>query len=342
MKKSTLILLGAISIFCMNSNYNSYAAEPQTVSSAAKQTVKDAQTTAKLATDATVKTTKDVAKTVTTETKSSATKVSDATKSAANKTVEASKDVAKAVATETKSSAAKVSEAAKSATNTTVFDTKATTNTIKNETKATAAKTNEEIKSLPYKAETKTQEVKELSKEEVNTIKEESVEASKEAILPNTIPTADNTAPSTRISKNKTIDADKNFATKTAEATKSAAKKTKDMTVKAVDNTKDFIEDLPPREITVENLEKEANIKTLKNEKKEISDAYTSRIKDTKAKLKATEKSTVISDTERRSRIHILNKQVENLNKEKNAAVLKYNDKIEAAKQKDIKKESNL
>ena len=175
--------------------------------------------------------------------------------------------------------------------------------------------------------------MKGLTKEEVEEIKIKSVDTVSETVVPSTIPTADNTAPSTRISKNKNIPADKSLAEKTSLATKNAAKKTKDMTTKAIDNTKDFIDDLPPKEITVENLEKEANIKTLKNEKKEIKDAYTSRIKDTKAKIKATEKSTVISDTERRNRIHILNKQVENLTKEKDNAVLNYNDKIQKAKE---------
>ena len=132
----------------------------------------------------------------------------------------------------------------------------------------------------------------------------------------------------------------KNFANKTVTATKNAAKKTaestKNITNKAVENTKDFIDELPPaKEITVENLEKEAKIKTLKNERNELKAAYNSRIKDTKAKITAAENSTLLNDVQRQNKVYTLNKQKAELEKERDNAVLNYNSQISEYKKSD-------
>ncbi len=144
---------------------------------------------------------------------------------------------------------------------------------------------------------------------------------------------AEKTAQGTKNGVDKSVQSSKNFADKTVVATKSAAKKTaettKSITDKAVDNTKDFIDDFPPgKEITLEGLQKEASIKTLKNERNELKSAYNSRIKDIKAKIKATEQSTLINDVQRHDRIYNLNKQKLELEQERDTAVAKYNAKI--------------
>ncbi len=137
----------------------------------------------------------------------------------------------------------------------------------------------------------------------------------------------------TKNATHKTIKATKSATKKTVKATKSATNKTvkatKKFTEKTVDGTKDIIDNLNPNKpVTLEGLEKNAKIKTLKNERNELKSAYNSRIKDTKAKIKATEKSTVITDVERQDRIHTLSKQIEELTRERDDAIKKYNDDI--------------
>ncbi len=147
------------------------------------------------------------------------------------------------------------------------------------------------------------------------------------------------TAKAVKSAADKTTLKTKQIANKAAKATKEATKKTvestKNITNKAIDETKEFFDDLPTyKEITTENLEKEAAIKKIKYEKKELKAAYNSRIKDTNAKIKATEKSTLISETERRNRIHLLNMQVSELEKERDTAIKKYDLKLKEIRNK--------
>ena len=72
----------------------------------------------------------------------------------------------------------------------------------------------------------------------------------------------------------------------------------------------------------------------MKNERNEIKAAYNSRIKDTNAQIKATQKSTTISEVQRQNKIYTLNKEKASLIEQRNAEVAKYNNKIEAIKQK--------
>lgn len=150
---------------------------------------------------------------------------------------------------------------------------------------------------------------------------------------------ANKTVKASKSTAKKTGKTTKSLANKAAAATKNAAKKTvestKNITDKAVDGTKDLIDELPVyKEVTVEGLEKEAAIKKIKFEKKEIRAAYNSRIKDTKAKIKAAENSTLINDTEKRNRIHLLTIQTEDLEKERDAALAKYDLKLKEIKNK--------
>ena len=172
---------------------------------------------------------------------------------------------------------------------------------------------------------------------------EKKVAASTKSVADKTVKStksvAEKTAQGTKKGVDKSVQGSKNFADKTVEATKNAAKKTaestKSFTDKAVDNTKEFIDDFPPgREITLEGLEKEASIKTLKNERNELKSAYNSRIKDINAKIKATQQSTLINDVQRHDRIYNLNKQKSELEQERDTAVAKYNAKISEIKKK--------
>lgn len=147
----------------------------------------------------------------------------------------------------------------------------------------------------------------------------------------------DKTVTATKQATNKTVKATKDVTQKTVEATKKATNKTvtatKNIKDKTVDGTKEIIDNLNPNKpVTVEGLEKEAALKTLKNEKKELTAAYNSRIKDVKAKIKATENSTVLSDVDRQYQIHSLNKQKQTLEEERDLAIEKYNNKIAAKK----------
>ncbi len=193
----------------------------------------------------------------------------------------------------------------------------------------------------------------EIPASSINTIdvkyeKEEPSAASK--ALEATKETTDKTVKATKETAKKTADATKNATNKTVSATKNAAKKTaekskevkdktvtatKDFTNKTVDGTKGIIDDLNPNKpVTLESLEAEAELKTLKNEKKALKSAYNSRIKDTNAKIKAAESSTTISDVERQNRIYTLNKQKKELELQREEAINKYNTKITESKKK--------
>ena len=128
-------------------------------------------------------------------------------------------------------------------------------------------------------------------------------------------------------------------ADKAIEATKSAAKKTaegtKNITIKTVESTIDFLEDISMSgDVTVENLEKQASIKKLKYEKRALKSEYNSRIKDIKAKMKATEKSTMISDVQRQNKIYQYEKQILDLEQKRDSAMKKYDARIKDLKDK--------
>lgn len=127
----------------------------------------------------------------------------------------------------------------------------------------------------------------------------------------------------------KAVKATKSFSKKTVESTKKAYEKTKEFTSEAVDNTKYTFENLNPnKEVTINELKQDAQINTLKNERKELKSAYNSRIKDTKAKIEITELSTQLSDVQRRNRVYVLQKDLADLEKEKKDILAKYDAKI--------------
>ncbi len=160
----------------------------------------------------------------------------------------------------------------------------------------------------------------------------------------------DKTVKATKKATKKTIEVTKDATDKTVKATKKATKKTikatkdvtnktveatKNFTDKTVEETKDFVENLNPnREVTAEGLENEATIRTLKNERNELKAAYNSRIKDINARIKATGKSTKLSEVQKQSQIYSLNKQKKDLISQRDKAVERYNHKIELQKQK--------
>lgn len=132
----------------------------------------------------------------------------------------------------------------------------------------------------------------------------------------------------TKKATKKTIDTTKEVTEKTVTATKKVTKKT-------VDGTKDIIDNLNPNKpVTVENLQKEAAIKTLKNERNELKSAYNSRIKDINAKIKATQNSTTISTVEKQDRIYNLNKQKAEIELQRDNSVTSYNLRIQELKTK--------
>lgn len=137
----------------------------------------------------------------------------------------------------------------------------------------------------------------------------------------------------------KTAEDTKNITKKTVAKTKSAAKKTAEGTKtikdKTVNGTKNIIDDInSQREVTAENLEKQASIKTLKNEQKALKSAYNSRIKDIKAKIKSTEQSTSLSDAQRQNKIYNYEKQIIDLEQQRDSAIKKYDARIKILKNK--------
>lgn len=137
----------------------------------------------------------------------------------------------------------------------------------------------------------------------------------------------------------KAMTATKDAADKTVSATKKATQKTvtatKDFTEKTVDGAKDVINNLNPNKpVTLEELENESQIRILKNERKGLKSAYNSRIKDLDAKIKAAEKSTTLSSTQKQNTVHSLNKEKINLINQRDKAIEKYDKRIEAVKAK--------
>lgn len=193
----------------------------------------------------------------------------------------------------------------------------------------------------------------ELSKIDVNytqkapTKTEKAIDATKSATKKTVEATKETTSKAVTATKKatkKTVEATKSFTNKTVEGTKDVTKKsveaTKNFTNKTVEGTKDAIDNLNPNKpVTLEGLETKAEIKTLKSERNELKSAYNSRIKDINAKIKATEKSTTLSDVQRQSKIYSLNKEKADLVDKRDKMVERYNDEIELIKIKS-KKES--
>lgn len=190
----------------------------------------------------------------------------------------------------------------------------------------------------------------EINKINVNYTTQSQSQTNTAKVFENTKATTKKAVDNTKEFTDKTIKTTKNAATKSAKDTKTATNKaitttksatnkavtaTKNATQKTVDGTKDIIDNINPNKpVTKAGLEAEATIKTLKNERNQIKSAYNSRIKDINAKIKATENSTAINDTQRQSRIYSLNKEKAALVNERNEYVEKYNKRIEAAKAK--------
>jgi len=161
---------------------------------------------------------------------------------------------------------------------------------------------------------------------------DKAIETSKE-IKDKTVKATKKTLKKTKSYTDKTISETKSTTQKTVEAAKNAAQKTVDKTKeikdKTVDSTKEFVDNLNPNKVlTAEELETEATVRTLKNEKNELKSAYNSRIKDLNAQIKAAEVSTTLSDVERQNKIHTLEQQKEDLQQQKESAISKYNLKI--------------
>lgn len=138
--------------------------------------------------------------------------------------------------------------------------------------------------------------------------------------------------------KDKAADTNKNLAQKTMDATKSAAKKTvegvENITNKTIDGTKDLIDDISTGDVNIDKLEKKAAIKNLKNEKKALKDAYNSRIKDIKAKLKLTQETNLMSDVQKQNKIYTYEKQIQDLEQQRDSAIKKYDARINDLKNK--------
>lgn len=160
----------------------------------------------------------------------------------------------------------------------------------------------------------------------------------------------DKTVKATKKGYHKSVEATKDFTDKTVKATKKGYKKTvdstkkgyhksveatKEFTDKTIDSTKDAFENLNPNKtVTLEELEIEAAIKTLKNEKKEKKNAYKSRLKDINAQIKAAEYSTTITEVQRQNKIYTLNREKEALENQLDLAMLEYDNKINQLKLK--------
>ncbi len=137
----------------------------------------------------------------------------------------------------------------------------------------------------------------------------------------------------------KTVSATKNITKKTVKATKKGYKKTvsttKDLTDKTVEGTKNVFDNLNPNKpVTLSELETQAQIRTLKNEKKGIKSAYNSRIKDINAKIKAAEVSTTLNETQKQSKIYSLTKEKDELISQRDAAIFKYDSQIKELQSK--------
>ncbi len=141
----------------------------------------------------------------------------------------------------------------------------------------------------------------------------------------------------TQSNSSKALEATKTTAKKTIRTTKKATNKaiqaTKEAAQKTADNTKDLFDTINPNKtVTKEDLEYNANIKTLKNEKKELNSAYKSRIKDIDAKIKATQQYSNLTQAQKQNRVYTLQKEKMILEKERLGYINKYDKRIEAAK----------
>ena len=149
----------------------------------------------------------------------------------------------------------------------------------------------------------------------------------------------------------KTVDGTKKLTKKTVKATKNLTEKTyskdyyleqykmlskEDMAVLFLGkvNTKKVIDNLNPNKpITFEKLQSESDIKIIKVEKKQKKAAYNSRIKDINAQIKATEQSTILSETQKQNKIYKLNKEKAALIYQRDKEINNYNLRIERIKE---------
>ncbi len=143
----------------------------------------------------------------------------------------------------------------------------------------------------------------------------------------------------TKDATKKTVEGTKNITQKTVDGTKKLTKKTvkatKNLTEKTVDGTKEVIDNLNPNKpITFEKLQSESDIKIIKVEKKQKKAAYNSRIKDINAQIKATEQSTILSETQKQNKIYKLNKEKAALIYQRDKEISEYNARINKIKER--------
>ncbi len=149
----------------------------------------------------------------------------------------------------------------------------------------------------------------------------------------------DKTISATKKTTKKAVKSTKDITDKTVNATKSGYKKTvdatKEFTDKTVEGAKEALDNINPNKpVTLEELQYESQIKILKNERKGLKSAYNSRIKDVNAKLKAAEKSTILTSVQKQNKVYTLNKEKYELIKQRDAAIQKYDKKIAEIKLK--------
>ncbi len=180
---------------------------------------------------------------------------------------------------------------------------------VKYESQSNTSKALEETKAVTQKAVTGTKEFTEKTVTGTKKVAKKSAETTKQTT-------------------NKAVKATKETTSKAVTATKNAAQKT-------VDNTKDVIDNINPNKpVTKAGLEADANIKTLKNEKKELKSAYNSRIKDVDAKINAVQNYSDLTEVQKQNKVYSLQKEKAALEKEKDEYMEKYDTKIETAKTK--------
>ena len=143
----------------------------------------------------------------------------------------------------------------------------------------------------------------------------------------------------TKDATKKTVEGTKNITQKTVDGTKKLTKKTvkatKNLTEKTVDGTKEVIDNLNPNKpITFEKLQSESDIKIIKVEKKQKKAAYNSRIKDINAQIKATEQSTILSETQKQNKVYKLNKEKAALIYQRDKEISEYNARINRIKER--------
>ena len=133
----------------------------------------------------------------------------------------------------------------------------------------------------------------------------------------------------------KTVESTKDITDKSIKATKKGYKKTVETTKDLTGDAKDVIDNLNPNKtVTLEDLERKAAIKNLKNERNQKKNAYNSRIKDLKAQIEAAQYSTTITMSQRQNKIYSLTKEKESLTELRDREIAEYNNQIKELKNK--------